>query len=173
MAGAHGNARRDLARNFGDSGFQVTGRKFNLDLRPVFRKVGREFQAEWVQNIVSAFPKLNDDGRPTGGSLASDLSKANILKVKRWWFILRLSKIPRPARLRWFNRGTYVKRKRGSRNFTLAPWEIARRGARGGAQIPRASRPLMDEKTIMRKVQAEAQKQFDSWQRISSRKGKG
>ena len=86
---------------------------------------------------------------------------------------IRLSKITRPARLRWFNRGTDVKRKRGSRNFTLAPWEIARRGARGGAQIPRASRPLMDEKTIMRKVQAEAQKQFDSWQRISSRKGKG
>lgn len=172
---ARGNIRKEVAKGFADKGFKATGRKFNLDLRPVFRKVGRDLQAQWAQNIASAFPKLHPDGKPTGGSLPADLSKTSLLKVKRWGFNLRLSQIPRPARLRWFNRGTDRKRRRGSRNSTLPSAErrSGRRGATGGQQIPRPARPAMDKKTILRLVETEAQKQFDSWQRVSSRKGRG
>ncbi len=171
MAGARGNVRKEIGKHFNDKGFKATGRKFNLDLRPVFRKVGRDLQATWAENIASAFPKLHPDGAPTGGSLAADVSKTSLLKVKRWGFNLRLSRIPRPARLRWFNRGTDMKRHRGSGGEKGA--SFSGRGATGGQQIPRGSRPVMDKKTILRLVETEAQKQFDSWQRVSSRKGRG
>lgn len=111
-------------------------RRFRLDLRPVFRRFARQDLDRYAQAIRSARPKERADGKPVGGSLPKELSRA--FKLKSWGYVLQLSKVGQ--KLTWFVRGT--KRQR-----------------------PRPVRVKTDASALAAALAVEATKQFDAWDR--------
>lgn len=79
-------------------------RRIRLDLRRVFRAIGKEEQAGWSANIDSAGGPPNKDGGKKGGSLSREVKKAKYLRVKRWGYVLRIAALGQ--KLTWFVRGT-------------------------------------------------------------------
>lgn len=63
--------------------------RLKLDLRPTFRRLGKEAASRLVAAIRSVAPKKRPDGKPVGGSLASEFKKAGATAVKRWGFALK------------------------------------------------------------------------------------
>ena len=112
-------------------------RRFNFDLRPVWRKLAKEEQADWADNIASSAPPVDGDGDP-GGSLASRISKPSSRKIKRWGYKIRLQNDNH--HLRFYDTGTVH-------------------------QKARPVRPKKDEARIAREIQAETVRQFQAWDR--------
>lgn len=81
-----------------------------LDLRKLFRKLGKIEQQAWAQAIASAGPVSRppkSKGRAsvvTGGSLSREITRPKYLSVKRWGYILRVARLGQ--KLTWLVRGT-------------------------------------------------------------------
>lgn len=103
-------------------------RPLKLDLRKLFRALGKREQQQWANAILQAGPagppkkgsrkglKRNKgtkgargagaqrSGGPTGGSLSYEITKPGFLSVKRWGYVLRVAKLGQ--KLTWLVRGT-------------------------------------------------------------------
>lgn len=119
-------------------------RRTRLDVRPVYRRFGRQEQAGYSSAIAAAEPKRNPDGKPTGGSLAREARRATLLRVTRWGYVIRWSRLGQ--KLTWFVRG-------------------ARRSPEdGGNQPPRPLRlPPDPSQALANALADEIARQFDAW----------
>ncbi len=164
-----------------------TARKFNLDLRPVFRKFGKRYHAETIDNIVSSEP--TERGGVTGGSLASWLSNKWFLKIRRTGFTLRFHAQGEGEHanvLQWFVKGTRYPRRTGHRPreknnpyYFLASFGDTPEGKvrgfekRGGdfgpgkllRQPARDIYPVINEEEMVKALGAAARQQFQAWER--------
>lgn len=78
-------------------------RRFQLDLRKLFRAFGREEQRAYASALPAAGPPLRDGG-PRGGSLPKAARAGPLLRVQRWGYVLRLASLGQ--KLTWYVRGT-------------------------------------------------------------------
>lgn len=164
-------------------------RRFTLDLRPVFRKFGKRYHAETIDNLVASEP--TERGGITGGSLASWLSDKWFLKVRRTGFTLRFCAQGEGEHanvLQWFVMGTRYPRRtgRGSEGYPgpgLSPFKnwyrYSPRGKvrsfqkRGGdfgpgkllRQPARDIYPTINEQEIAKALEVAARRQFEAWDR--------
>lgn len=60
------------------------GDRLTLDLRRRWRAIGKAIAKRMAVMISASAPKLRPDGRPTGGSLAKEVTRN--VKVRRSWF---------------------------------------------------------------------------------------
>ena len=146
-----------------------TARKFNLDLRPVFRKFGKRYHAETVDNLVASEP--TERGGVTGGSLASWLSGRWFLKVRRSGFTLRFhagKEGEKAHLLQWFTKGTKYPRRTGKGRGKVRSFE--KRGGDFGPgkllrQPARDIYPVINEEEMVKALGAAARQQFQAWER--------
>lgn len=75
-----------------------------LDLRRLFRKLGKDLQAKTAAAIASPGGPPNKDGSPKGGSLAAEFRKPKYVKVRRWGYVLQIAALGQ--KLTWLVRGT-------------------------------------------------------------------
>lgn len=115
----------------------LVARRFNFDLRPTWRKLAKEEQADWADNIASSAPPVKGDGDP-GGSLAHRIGKPTSRKIKRWGYKIRLRN--NNHHLRFYHTGTVH-------------------------QKARPVAPRKDEERISRMIQEETVRQFQAWDR--------
>lgn len=81
----------------------ATGRRFQLDLRRVFRAFAREEQQAYADALRTAGPPLKDGGT-RGGSLPQRVRRAPVGVIRRWGYVVKLHTIGQV--LTWFVRGT-------------------------------------------------------------------
>ena len=113
-----------------------TRKQFNFDLRPLFRKLGKEIQREYSNAIAASRPPKA--GGKTGGSLVRRVLRSTLLKVRNWGFVFKLHSMGQE--LTWFVRGTT-------------------------RQEPRPISVEVDEDKVAAAVELEAQRQFSSFDR--------
>lgn len=78
-------------------------RRFQLDLRRVFRAFGREEQRAYADALGRAGPPLKDGGA-RGGSLPKQVRRGPVVAVRRWGYVVKLATLGQV--LTWFVRGT-------------------------------------------------------------------
>lgn len=78
-------------------------RRFQLDLRRVFRAFAREEQRAYADALAIAGPPLKDGGRKAG-SLPQKVRRSPVGSVRRWGYVIKLHTIGQV--LTWFVRGT-------------------------------------------------------------------
>lgn len=81
----------------------MAGRRFQLDLRRVFRAFAREEQRAYADALSRAGPPLKEGGTKAG-SLPRQVRRGPVGQVKRWGYVLRLHALGQV--LTWYVRGT-------------------------------------------------------------------
>jgi hypothetical protein len=75
-----------------------------LSVRAALQPFARALQRAYAEAIRGGAPKKRPDGRPTGGSLAGDVQRANLVRWAKAGFAFAPSRIG--ERFRWWWYGT-------------------------------------------------------------------
>lgn len=117
-----------------------TPRPYKLDLRRLWRRLGREEQLARVEQLASA-----------GGSLARDAARATLLKVRRYGYVIAWHLLGQ--RFTWRERGTKAQGT-GHKGQRRTPGQKAR---------PTTS--ATDVQKVKKELRAELARQFGAWDR--------